>query len=148
VTALAIVNFVLGGLHFCCGLIVAVAFTAFAGVLGYAAQNSEKAQDPEAAKAVSTFVGMLAGFGAVIGIIIVIVALLYIAAGYGLLKRRQWGRVLTLILGVLSALGGLSGLTQIRSDAGSALGSAAIGIAYCVFAFVILLKKETAEEFS
>jgi hypothetical protein len=42
--------------------------------------------------------------GIVVGIFLAILSLPGIIAGYGLLKRKEWGRILTLILGVLNLL--------------------------------------------
>lgn len=149
VTALAVANFVLGGLQFCGGMCLTLAFTALASLFHFAMQNqADVAEDAEKAKTAFTIVGLIASFGAVVGLVIVFFAALFIAAGFGLLYRRQWGRILTMVLGVLAALVGLAGLTQITHDPGNALYQVAGGVGYCVFAFYVLLDRKTAEEFT
>ncbi len=147
VTALGIINLALGGMQFCCGLFMTVAFATISSLFGFAAAN-DTSPDAEKNKAALGFIGLLMSFGAVIGVIMIIVALLYIAAGFGLIYRRQWGRILTLVLGALAALLGLAGLSQIGHDTGSSLTQVAAGLAYCGFAYAILLNRKTAEEFS
>jgi dipeptide/tripeptide permease len=48
--------------------------------------------------------GLLAGLGAVVFVVIALFGALYLATGYGLLKRERWGRVLGLVAGALSLL--------------------------------------------
>jgi uncharacterized membrane protein (DUF2068 family) len=44
---------------------------------------------------------MLHGFGQLLGIGILVFGLIHIAAGYGLLKMQNWGRLLTLLLSAI-----------------------------------------------
>ncbi len=63
-------------------------------------------------------------------------------AGYGVIKRRKWGRILTLVLGAIAALfAGLS-LMQFNLVGAGMYGS------YAALVFSVLLKPEYAAEFS
>ena len=46
--------------------------------------------------------GLFSGLGIVIGIFLLIVAVLYVIAGFGLWGHKNWARILALILSVLS----------------------------------------------
>jgi hypothetical protein len=54
--------------------------------------------------------GILAGLGALIGVVVLVFAVLYAVVGWGLLKLKEWARITTLVLAGLSILGGLIGL--------------------------------------
>jgi hypothetical protein len=73
--------------------------------------------------------GAIIAFG--FGILIVSMAIPTLVAGYGLMNRKQWGRILTFIVAVIN----LANLPP-------------LGLAYAVFAFVVLLDKKNAEEFT
>lgn len=55
---------------------------------------------------------VVGGVVAFFGILVVIYSLVYLVAGIGILRSRNWGRVLGLIVGILSGLVWLSGLGQ------------------------------------
>jgi hypothetical protein len=55
--------------------------------------------------------GVFAGVGIVFAVIIGLIAVLYILAGWGTWTGRGWGRVLGIILAILGVLFGLSALT-------------------------------------
>ena len=84
---LAYLFFAVGALTLLSGIVVGF-------VLG---STGALAGDPEAAQALSII-------GGSIWVILVIFALPYFAAGYGLLKRQNWGRILAMIMGALSLL--------------------------------------------
>jgi hypothetical protein len=89
-----------------------------------------------AAMGTMMFVGM--GF-----CFILLVALPLGLAGYGVLKRQQWGRILTLVLGGIAALFAvLSLLNMPRGIAGLIMYGAYAGLTYA-----ILLQPQFAEEF-
>lgn len=74
----------------------------------------------------SVIVGATAGF---LGVFFALLAIPHILAGYGLLTRKEWARVLTIILGVIAL---------IRFPLGTALG------AYTLW---VLLSKDGAAQF-
>ena len=92
--------------------------------------------------AMGTFVFMLSGSCAV-----VLVGVPLIFAGVGVLKRRQWGRVLALILGFLAMLGAAGLVYQLWPLNRYAWISVGITFAYGVITFIILLIPTFAAEF-
>ena len=133
VTAVGVVNFLLGGLNALCGGVLIMG----GGLAAGAGAASAAGGEPEAAAA-ATIVG---GLIIVIGVVVLILSLPMIIAGVGIVKRRQWGRVLTLILrGILGVLGLLS--------LASAQPGGLVQLAYCMFVFVVLLNAKYASEFA
>jgi len=61
------------------------------------------------------FEGAIGGFVVVFGIIVILYSLLYIIGGIGVLRSRNWGRVIGIVVGILSGLLILSGLTSTSS---------------------------------
>lgn len=55
---------------------------------------------------------VIGGVVAFFGILVVVYSLVYVIGGIGILRSRNWGRVLGLIVGILSGLVWLSGLGQ------------------------------------
>ncbi|HEV3116842.1 MAG TPA: hypothetical protein VGY58_07310, partial [Gemmataceae bacterium] len=99
VTAIAVIDFVLGGLQVLCGLLFMVFGGTIAGFLGGAMKAQvQKAGDPQAAQAAQGLAGLLIAWAAVLGACIMLVGVPLIVAGIGVLNRRQWGRILTLVL--------------------------------------------------
>ena len=95
VTILAVLGFLLGALSLLAALVM------FAlGAAGIASMAGGRAMGG----------GMLATLGAFAGVFCLIFAILYIVSGVGLLKLRGWGRLLTVILVVLSILLSVRGL--------------------------------------
>jgi hypothetical protein len=90
---------ILGGLL---GLFVAVVGGSFASTFGDL-MDVEGLSDPG-----SLFGGIIAFFG----ILVVIYSLVYVFAGIGILRSRGWGRVMGLIVGILSGLIWVGGLGQ------------------------------------
>jgi hypothetical protein len=93
--------------------------------------------------------GFLAAFGAILGICTMITGLPLFLGGLGVVQRKQWGRILTLIFAFLMALGGLWG-TYGSLNPFVPLGliinlvAAALGI----WAIVVLLNSGYAAEFN
>lgn len=56
--------------------------------------------------------GVIGGMVAFFGIIVVVYSLVYLFAGIGILRSRNWGRILGLIVGIISGLIWLGGLGQ------------------------------------
>jgi hypothetical protein len=149
VTAVAVVNFIFGALEIVCGLLIMVAGAFFGKLLGLAGDAAEPPPglDPEQAKlfkqAAQGGGGIFAMAGAFAGVCIMVLAVPMILAGVGVLQRRQWGRILTLILGALAGLGALASLRTFPSG----LGGVVINGGYCALVYVILLNKQYAAEF-
>ena len=57
--------------------------------------------------------GMLAAIGAVAGVIFLAIAALAIVLGWGLLKLKEWARIITIVLAGLGALGALLALATV-----------------------------------
>jgi hypothetical protein len=93
--------------------------------------------------------GIMAAFGAIVGICFMLLGLPVFLGGLGVLQRKGWGRILTLIFAFLMALGGLWG-TYTSLSPFVALGfiinlvAAALGI----WAIVVLLNSRFAAEFN
>src|SRR5207247_7305610 len=109
-----------------------------------AAQPNVNPQDAKAFQQVAQGGGgLLAGFAAFAGICIMILAVPTILAGVGVMNRRQWGRILTLVLGALAGLGALATLRGIPNT----IPNIVVSAGYCIFVYVILLNKDYAAEF-
>jgi hypothetical protein len=165
VTAIAIVNFVLGGLALLAGLCVSVVGLFF-GSVGAAASNARmqaKGLNPqqmqqieefnrEMAKAQSKVGGSLAWLATVI-VILGVVYLFWggaaIAGGVGVLKRRSWGRLLSMILAGVAGVLGLVGIVIGAMGGGvSNMIIPVLYIGYAVWVFIVMLKPDVAREFS
>jgi len=72
---------------------------------------------------------ILRGVGIGIGAFLIVLSLPEIIAGYGVLKAKEWGRIMTLVLSFLNLL---------NFPLGTALG---------VYSFVILIKDESVKHF-
>lgn len=84
-----------------------------------------------------TFLG---GFVVFFGIIIALYSLVYLIAGIGVLRSRDWGRVLGIVVGILSGLVWLSGLSSGgRPGAGDSLVGTLIALGIHVYIVVALL---------
>jgi hypothetical protein len=124
---------ILGGLI---GLLVAVVGGTFFGSLG----DFMEIPDIEGASGGALIGGVVAFFG----IIILIYSLVYLFAGIGVLRNRGWGRVMGLIVGIISGLIWLSGLTSADEIAAASGGqgslvSTLIGFGIHAYIVVVLL---------
>ena len=84
---------------------------------------------------------VIGGVFAFIGIIIVVYSLVYIAGGIGVMRSRGWGRVIGIIVGILSGLIWLSSLTNAGrvSEAGGAAGGGAFALVLLVIHIYIVV---------
>ncbi len=104
ITILAILGFLFGLLMAGLAAIIFVSGAALGAMLaGAAAEGGEAAAD-------ASMMGMVAGFSAVIGGVMLVFAILYFAVGYGLWKLKNWTRIITIVLSGLGAAFGLLGL--------------------------------------
>jgi hypothetical protein len=152
VTAVGVINLVLGGLTVICGLIFMFAaawiFGAGKTVEGEFQKAIVKAGgQPVEVEAAGGLAGLLAGAAVVIGVIFVLIAVLQILAGVGVLNRRQWGRIITLVLGAIAGIFALLSLLSIGANPLNALLGVLIYGGYCVFVYIVLLNAQNAAEF-
>jgi ribosomal protein S27E len=183
VTAIAIINFVLGGLALMCGLVGLVFASWFTGASAALASTAPmlnmqvpqgqegmpKFEMPkvdmekfnkgleEASKAFGKGRAAVSGAFALLGTLIMILSLLNIlwgggaiAGGIGLLKRQNWGRLVTLVLAGVAGAEGILYLVTIFM--GAPLMSVVLNIllylGYAGFVFFVLLKPEIRREFA
>lgn len=138
VTAVMILNYVFGGLNLICGGLVTVSGGLLATLIGSAAQQDPNVNAEEAA----VVGGIVGGVAVAIGVVIIIFALPLLIAGYGVGKRAQWGRTLTIVLGFISAA--LAVLSVLTSNPCGAI----FDLAYAITVLVILFNARYAAEFS
>ena len=72
---------------------------------------------------------VLAFIGGIVASIIIVLSLPRLIAGIGLLKHREWGRILSIVVGVI-------GLIDFP-----------VGTALCIYALCVLFHKDAAAEF-
>ena len=137
VTAVAIVNFVVGAMNLMCGGALAFGGGVLAAIIGTAAQEDPNFSAEEAAAAA----GALGGVVVIIGVVIIIFSLPMFVAGYGVTKRFPWARILTIVLGVISCVFALVDLVQVN------LCGLVLHAGYGVFVLVILFNAKYAAEF-
>ena len=198
VTAIAVINFVLGGLALLCGAIMLAFASMFTGASaaiattgpmlvaqvpqpgqggmpkGFPSPEEMKKLQEEAMKKMQgdpQFQDMMkkanvnarqgraavSGALAMIGTIIMIISIVNIlwggaaiAGGVGLLKRRNWGRILTLVLGGVAGTVGILYLVTMfmGAPAMSVIPSFLIYVGYAAFVFIVLLKPDIRREFA
>jgi hypothetical protein len=126
---LLILGGILGGLG---GLLVAVFGGAIVDMMASFGPMPElEGVDP------ATFLGAFVVF---FGIIILVYSLVYLVAGIGVVRSRDWGRVLGLIVGILSGLIWLSGLGGTNQPgAGDSIVGTLIALGIHVYIVVALL---------
>lgn len=149
VTAVGVISIVLGALFVLFG-ICAMLGGALAGGAAHNLQGNPGA---------GVF-AVAAGFIVIFALLILVLAVLLIVGGIGVLNRRNWARILTLVLGGLSAVGAifwiLGAISSVNNNAmpddraGAILVSLVLvflHIGYTVLVFVVLLNSMYAEEF-
>jgi hypothetical protein len=156
VTAIAIVNFVLAGLSILMGLV----FLLFGGLVSSAGRMSnelEKLASQELGKQGMAFqttgVGSSVAFVGTLIMILSIASLLWGAAaipsGIGLIKRRNWGRILSLILAVVAGLMGLASVAPVFMGGGfGTIFGALLYAGYTAWVFLVLLRARVRREFA
>jgi hypothetical protein len=115
VKLLAILNIVFGSLLVLGGVIVMVVLGSI-GLAGAASTNSDDA---------AVALPILGGIGGIIFVVLLIIGLPQILAGWGLLNYKPWARILTIVLSVLH------------------LFSFPLGTALGIYGLWVLLKPET-----
>lgn len=126
---LLILGGILGGLV---GLLVAVFGGALVDMIeSFGPMPELEGMDPAA---------FLSAFVVFFGIIILVYSLVYLVAGIGVVRSRDWGRVLGLIVGILSGLIWLSGMGGTNQPgAGDSLVGTLIGFGIHAYIVVALL---------
>lgn len=79
---------------------------------------------------------VVSGAIAFVGIVIVVYSLVYLIGGIGIVRSRGWGRVIGLIVGILSGLFWLAGLTGGSSNG---IGFALVMVAIHIYVVVVLI---------
>lgn len=133
VTAVAVVNYISGALQLMCGL----------GILTFGLLGARMLQAEAAQNNMPQLNGVNLGLIVVlVGVVWLVLSIPMLLAGYGVQQRRNWGRVLSLIL---AGLAGLLTVLQLRAlEPGGMLFSAG----YAIFLFVVLLNEKYAAEFA
>lgn len=135
VMAVAVINYVFGGMCLACGVCT--------GVLGGGAMSfvlAEMGNSPQIDPEAKVGIGIASAVILAIAGVTSFVGLLTLIAGFGVQKFREWGRILTIVLAVISALLGILSLLSL-----SPVGLVQIG--YAVFALVVLLNPNYIREF-
>jgi hypothetical protein len=81
----------------------------------------------------------LSGFVVFLGIIIAVYSVVYLIAGIGVLRSRDWGRVLGIVVGILSGLVWLSGLSSGNRSGTDSIVGTLIALGIHVYIVVALL---------
>jgi uncharacterized membrane protein (DUF2068 family) len=140
VTAVSVVNYLLGVLQLMCGGCLTFGGGVLAGLGGFMNQE-EAGLDPEQAEAMEQVMQLGGGVIAVLGVAYLLFGVLLLVAGYGVMKRQRWGRTLTLVLG------GIAGVLAILGLLGGEWFGTTANLAYAIFVFVVLLNRRYAAEF-
>jgi hypothetical protein len=149
VTSVGVITIILGSLTLLCGLCFTIFGIAFAGGAAGAPRGAGFLPFQ-----------MAAGILVVMAIIVLILGALYLVGGIGVLQRRNWGRIMTLVMagfsglfGVLQIVGGIVNLAQQGPAEGKVIALlvnlliAALFFTHCVMSFVVLLSAQNAAEF-
>lgn len=135
IVAVAVINYIFGSVCLTCGLCSGVLGGSLIGVI-FAAINNNPQAEPEAkigAGAVSIAIMAVAGA-------VVICGLFILLAGYGVQQFREWGRILTVVMAVVS---GLLGLVSFFLFGPFGL----LQIGYAIFVMVVLLNPRYTRDF-
>jgi hypothetical protein len=89
----------------------------------------------------------MAGLAVVIAFLYLLVGAGGIAAGVGVVNRRPWGRILTLVLAGLCIVLAILALLGVFAGQTINLVAVAIFAGYAIVCFVILLNPQNAREF-
>ncbi|CAN5736417.1 hypothetical protein BH24CHL6_BH24CHL6_13810 [soil metagenome] len=87
------------------------------------------------------FGGFFGGAIVVVGVIILVVAVLFLASGIGILAGKNWARVLGIVLGVIFAVFGLLGILGSMGagmDAGTMVWNVLFTVLYALAAWVLI----------
>ncbi len=152
VTGVGVISIILGSMTLLCGLCVVVLSMGIFGGAG-GGNFGGRANFPDIFQAA-------AGVMIVISILVLVLGVLYLVGGIGVLQRRNWGRIMTLIMAGFSALLGIfcilvmiSMLVQPGPPEGKVIGALMVIVGvivyftHCIMSFVVLLSSQNAREF-
>lgn len=139
VTAIGIINFVFSALEMLCGMIM-LAGGALAGAV--VAQAAKEPGNTDVQKAATVLGGAIGGLLMLLAGAMIAMGIMSLIAGVGVVKRKNWGRTLTLVLGCLAGIMALINLSQLQ------IFGVLIDGGYCAFVLAVLLQKKYAAEFS
>jgi hypothetical protein len=88
-------------------LLIGLLFFAVAGMVGGLVESGGFGEIPGMPPG---FEGAIGGFVVVFGVIVILYSILYIVGGIGVLRSRNWGRVIGIVVGIITGLLMLSGL--------------------------------------
>jgi hypothetical protein len=156
VTSVGIVGVVFSCLHIVGALMLCLGGTLFAGFfvgMGQLIANDPQNQNNPMQKAnAQQAVDVCNGFGLFTGVVVVAPAIVYalaavglLAGGWGTIKRKNWARILLLISTPVVFLLDL-GTTALNPVSGGIAG--VLALAYAVYAYIVLLMPQNAEEFA
>jgi len=135
IIAVAIINYVFGGLQVACGGCLAIFGATFTQMMGGIIEQEQQLGPEEVAGLrvmTAIFIGM--------GVVFALTGLPTVLAGYGVQCQKEWGRILTIVLAGISALMGILFL----------LGLNPIGLffaGYSIFTLIVLLNSDNARAF-
>jgi hypothetical protein len=97
-TVIAVIEGIIGVLALLAGLLFMVGMSVVGGIAG--SQTDTQGLG-----------GVFAGVGIVFGVIIILIALLYLAIAYGVCKGRGWSWMLGMVVSIIAIVFGVLGLT-------------------------------------
>ncbi len=123
-------------------LLIGLLFLAVAGMVGGMAGSGAFDEIPGMPPG---FEGAIGGFVVVLGIIVILYSLLYIIGGIGVLRSRGWGRVLGIVVGIITGLFLLAGLTSPSDQSSLLVTLVLLGIhVYVVIVLAFFWRSRTA----
>ncbi|MBA2116493.1 hypothetical protein [Bremerella alba] len=135
IVAVAIVNYVFGGLQVACGGCLAIFGATFTQMIG-GIMEQDRQMTPQDQAALGIMTAVFIG----IGVVFALTGLPTVLAGYGVQCQKEWGRILTIVLAGISALMGILLLLGLNP-----LGLLFAG--YSIFTLVVLLNSSNAKAF-
>lgn len=125
-------------------LVIGAAHALLGGQLTYSGAAALRDLQSDPAGGFGPLLQIVAGFVAAVGFALLAQGALGMAAGLGVLRRRQWGRVMGIVLAVLAVLWGLLFVSALEGGIGMTLG--AVHVLVGAFVLVVLIRE--GREFS
>jgi hypothetical protein len=143
VNTIAMLSYAMGAIHGKCGLLL---FGLLGGLLRGVLENFEDFQELHGEERVRE-AEFYMSIGAVIAVMMIVIAVLYFWAGYGVIKRRPWGRILCIGMGVYTAILALLDLACVVQGFRMCFPGFVICAGYSAGVFAVLFNPRFAEEF-
>jgi hypothetical protein len=99
------------------GALIGIGVIVFGGVVG----NLDLTQFPGAESLTSNEIDIVGGVFIFAGIVVLVYSAFYIVGGIGVLRSREWGRVIGIVVGIISGLVWLAGVSGDRGSVAFAL---------------------------